>query len=228
MRSEILLTLFLIWFRKQGSCVSSFYPTCQSVPVSLCSKDATEIKTAKLFGGKIKTQLSVDELNVKQWMYNATVYPSFADDKSDVDAILKLNYLHPLISTKCSPFIKVFLCSVHSPVCTIHGVVPPCRELCERVRNDCSHVAQIFDLDWPEVSNCEVFPSYNPNFECSSNEAKDDALLKGNENILVSRITPITWGEVLLANGNVSVLFCLSRVYRSIIAMRYGQELNFL
>lgn len=194
MKSETLLLLFLLWIKDQVQCVPNFLPTCQTVSVPVCSELTLNNKP------------NAEESEVQQWRYNTTVYPSFADDKSDADAILKLSHLHPLIATKCSSFIKIFLCSVHAPVCTTSGVVPPCRELCERVRDNCSHVAQMFDLDWPEVLNCDVFPRFKPNWKCNSNAAKDGLLSSNSENFLVSRVTPIIWSEALLADGNVSKL----------------------
>ena len=65
------------------------------------------------------------------WRYNSTVYPNFAGDKSPEAAENSLSKFYPLLSTQCSRFVEIFLCSVYSSACTEFGVVPPCMELCQ-------------------------------------------------------------------------------------------------
>nr|CAD7442398.1 unnamed protein product [Timema bartmani] len=56
--------------------------------------------------------------------------------------------------------LRLFLCSVFSPLCTeqVVGPVPPCRSLCEQVRDDCLPVVETFNFPWPTLLNCSRFP----------------------------------------------------------------------
>nr|CAD7425333.1 unnamed protein product [Timema monikensis] len=66
----------------------------------------------------------------------------------------------PLVHYNCSQHLRLFLCSVFSPLCTeqVVGPVPPCRSLCEQVRDDCLPVVETFNFPWPTLLNCSRFP----------------------------------------------------------------------
>lgn len=73
-------------------------------------------------------------------------------------AALEVHQFIPLIKINCSPDLKLFLCSLYAPLCTILDFpIPPCRSLCESARN-CEKVMQTFDFMWPENLECSKFP----------------------------------------------------------------------
>ena len=214
MRLPTYMVVLLGWLVKCTFSSSPDYLNCYPVTVTMCSSavDSLALKrngstTANNtpFHRKSKGKRNVDDIELVEWSYNSTVYPSFADDKSADDVKISLSHLHPLVATKCSKYIKLFLCSVHSPVCTPRGVVPPCRELCEVVRSDCLHVAEMFNLEWPEISNCKVFPQFKPSNDCNSPPASNNVVDESEIDwTLVQRISSISWAEALLGDGQVS------------------------
>ena len=107
-----------------------------------------------------------------------------------------------MISTQCSKYVELFLCSVYSPACTEFGVVPPCRDLCETVLLDCKDIMASFDIQWPGRLSCSNFPEFlqgralKPEQIYSSYD--DDGL------VIITRPSPLIWEEMLLDSGNVS------------------------
>ncbi|XP_051782114.1 secreted frizzled-related protein 2-like [Erpetoichthys calabaricus] len=69
----------------------------------------------------------------------------------------------PLVSKRCHKDTKRFLCSLFAPVCLVEFVepLPPCRSLCEVVRDGCVPVMSAFGFPWPEMFNCSQFPPGN-------------------------------------------------------------------
>ncbi|XP_048838171.1 secreted frizzled-related protein 2-like isoform X1 [Brienomyrus brachyistius] len=67
----------------------------------------------------------------------------------------------PLVSKKCHPDTKKFLCSLFAPVCLPGLTEPvwPCRSLCEDVRNGCLPVMSAFGFPWPDMFHCNLFPN---------------------------------------------------------------------
>ena len=187
-------------------CFSDIQMSCFPVTESMCSGNVDNLlrkRNITPFHRKSTGKRNIQEPQLIEWTYNATVYPSFADDKSPADVKTSFSNLHPLIATKCSRYIKLFLCSVHSPACTPRGVVPPCRELCEQVKADCQSVAETFNLDWPEVSNCDVFPQNNPVSECASVIKKQPLGGEEDDWTVVGRMSNVIWAESLLDYGQV-------------------------
>jgi hypothetical protein len=69
-------------------------------------------------------------------------------------AALEVHQFIPLIKINCSPDLKLFLCSLYAPLCTILDFpIPPCRSLCESARN-CEKIMRTFDFMWPENLEC--------------------------------------------------------------------------
>nr|CAB3247779.1 Fz3/6 frizzled 3/6 [Phallusia mammillata] len=132
------------------------------------------------------------------WRHNYTVFPSFADDRSPEDVMTSLNHMHPLISTSCSRYLPLYLCAVHSPACTRHGIAPPCRELCEKVQSDCREVSETFGIRWPVT--CDSFPSMRASGVGRSGEGAI-----GGDMYLVSRSASLIWAESLIDDGKVCI-----------------------
>lgn len=59
---------------------------------------------------------------------------------------------------KCSKDIKMFLCTVYAPVCTVlNRPIEPCRHLCLSAKNGCVGLMEKFGFHWPEALECDKF-----------------------------------------------------------------------
>lgn len=90
--------------------------------------------------------------------YNNTALPNYANQKTQADAEFSLHNLNPIIRSGCSHHMRLFVCAVYLPMC-YPGVekVGPCRGLCERARDGCSHVMQKLGYTWPKELDCAKF-----------------------------------------------------------------------
>ena len=73
--------------------------------------------------------------------YNLTYMPNMFNHDTQEEAALDVHQFWPLVDIKCSPDLKIFLCSVFAPKCELHAKeneFPPCRSLCESARNGCA------------------------------------------------------------------------------------------
>lgn len=92
--------------------------------------------------------------------YNYTTMPNIMGHQTQGDATEALKSMNNYLDSQCSPFLRLFVCSVFVPFCSEHlpGAIRPCRTLCEDVKNDCSPVLQEIGYSWPEQLNCTNFP----------------------------------------------------------------------
>ncbi|CAH8867445.1 unnamed protein product [Trichobilharzia szidati] len=91
--------------------------------------------------------------------YNITIFPNDMGHATQDDAAQEISQYTSLIRIKCSPSLKLFLCSLFFPVCTgMKRPLPPCRSLCEQNRKDCEPLMRGFQFEWPEIMNCDRFP----------------------------------------------------------------------
>ncbi|XP_063599093.1 uncharacterized protein LOC134775481 [Penaeus indicus] len=75
----------------------------------------------------------------KSMSYNQTIFPNLLSHTSQAEAARELEQFIPLLRSKCSPHLELFLCSMYAPVCTIlDKPIPPCRNLCVTLRRDCA------------------------------------------------------------------------------------------
>lgn len=66
-----------------------------------------------------------------------------------------LQPFHPMVNLVCSADLRMFLCALYSPVCTEYGRVSmPCRGLCQRAKDECNKLMEVFGLAWPEDIEC--------------------------------------------------------------------------
>lgn len=60
-----------------------------------------------------------------------------------------------MVNLECSPDLRMFLCALYAPVCVVYGRVSlPCRSLCQRSRDQCHKLMDIFGVSWPEDMDC--------------------------------------------------------------------------
>ncbi|CAJ0922956.1 unnamed protein product, partial [Mesorhabditis belari] len=91
--------------------------------------------------------------------YNTTHYPNLLNHQNQKDAEAAIGQFQPLIKIKCSEDIKMFLCTVYVPVCTVlETPLPPCRHLCLSAKNGCESLMNKFGFRWPEQLECDRFP----------------------------------------------------------------------
>uniref|UniRef100_F6S8I5 Frizzled receptor n=1 Tax=Ciona intestinalis TaxID=7719 RepID=F6S8I5_CIOIN len=159
---------------------SNVHPQCRPVTLPMCLRNDNERNKG------IK------------WIYNETTFPNFNNDASESEVEISLSLLHPLLSTSCSRYLELFLCSVFSPACMGGGVVPPCRSLCEVVFDDCAEVVEAFGIIWPQRLHCDNFPPQNGG---KMVDTGSDTWGK----MVVSRSSWLVWGEALLGDGEVCI-----------------------
>ena len=92
--------------------------------------------------------------------YNLTSMPNMLNHYTQAEAALEVHHFWPLVEIKCSPDLRLFLCSVYAPMCRTNfkEEVPPCRSVCERARKGCAFLMLLYGFSWPERMKCENFP----------------------------------------------------------------------
>ncbi|CAD6190876.1 unnamed protein product [Caenorhabditis auriculariae] len=95
----------------------------------------------------------------KNLEYNSTVFPNLLGHQTQSDAFPAITQFNPLIKVKCSEDIRLFLCTVYAPVCTVlEKPIQPCRELCLSAKNGCESLMKKFGFKWPDQLDCNKFP----------------------------------------------------------------------
>ncbi|XP_059827312.1 frizzled-6-like isoform X2 [Hypanus sabinus] len=88
--------------------------------------------------------------------YNMTFFPNKLEHYDQHIAAGAMEPFLPLMKLICSPDVRMFLCSAFVPACTEERqIVPPCRELCEKVLKDCEKLIETFGILWPEELQCD-------------------------------------------------------------------------
>lgn len=97
--------------------------------------------------------------------YNLTSFPNEMNHDTQEEAGLEANQFFPLVEMKCSPDLKLFLCSLYMPICLedYHKPLPVCRSVCERTRAGCAPIMQKYNFPWPDRMACERFPEKQGN-----------------------------------------------------------------
>ena len=92
--------------------------------------------------------------------YNETIMPNLLNHRKQDDAGLEVHQFFPLVKVECSPKLKLFLCSMYVPVCTmLEEAIPPCRGLCLEAKSGCETLMNRFGFSWPESLDCSKFPT---------------------------------------------------------------------
>lgn len=107
-------------------------------------------------------------------MYNETIMPNLLNHQTQKDAGDEVKQFLPLVKVQCSPDLKIFLCAMYVPVCTIlEKPLPPCRELCVNSRMGCEGLMKKFGFQWPEMLDCNRLPeSGGPELCVGENKTK--------------------------------------------------------
>ena len=101
--------------------------------------------------------------------YNTTGVYNIFNHTDHQMASIAVHEWQPLVKYGCSNFLQNLLCHRYIPPCSNHthteythdGIqkMPlPCRDLCERIRFNCSHVMDEFGFHWPNEISCQTFP----------------------------------------------------------------------
>uniref|UniRef100_A0A3Q4AB92 Frizzled-3 n=1 Tax=Mola mola TaxID=94237 RepID=A0A3Q4AB92_MOLML len=91
--------------------------------------------------------------------YNTTFMPNLLNHYDQQTAALAMEPFHPMVNLVCSTDLKMFLCALYAPVCIVYGQVSmPCRSLCQRAKDECHKLMEIFGVAWPEDMECSRFP----------------------------------------------------------------------
>ena len=95
----------------------------------------------------------------KNLPYDKTLFPNHLGQKLQDEADRTMSQYHPLIQINCSADIKLFLCSMVAPVCTVlPKPLLPCRSLCESAKEGCIGIMKSFGYDWPSSFDCSKLP----------------------------------------------------------------------
>lgn len=106
--------------------------------------------------------------------YNLTYMPNAFHHETQEEAGLEVHQFYPLVEINCSEDLRLFLCSVYTPIClpNWHYRLIPCRSLCESARDGCMPVMGTYGFAWPERMNCALFPEGS---ECVSRKTSTDS-----------------------------------------------------
>ena len=73
--------------------------------------------------------------------YKKTFFPNILNHSSQEKASQVFSQYTALITANCFQDMKLFLCSLFFPICTIYNKpIPPCRKLCKKARSGISFV----------------------------------------------------------------------------------------
>ena len=119
--------------------------------------------------GKVKRCEKIKIPMCQNTGYNLTYMPNMFNHDTQEEAALEVHQFWPLVEIKCSPDLKIFLCSVYAPKCELHAKeneFPPCRSLCESARNGCEPLMRQYGFSLPEGFRCKQFPKLGQNKTC--------------------------------------------------------------
>ncbi|CAC5362173.1 FZD1_7 [Mytilus coruscus] len=97
--------------------------------------------------------------------YNETIMPNLLSHQSQVVAGSEIKQFSPFLDAKCSPHLRLFVCLMYVPVCTVlEEAIQPCRSVCEKAQNGCKNLMDKEGFNWPVAFNCDNF---SPNGLCA-------------------------------------------------------------
>lgn len=106
--------------------------------------------------------------------YNQTIMPNLLGHTNQEDAGLEVHQFYPLVQVQCSAELRLFLCTMYAPVCTVlDRAIPPCRSLCEQARRGCEELMNKFGFQWPERLRCQNLPLHGAGEICVGQNRTD-------------------------------------------------------
>ncbi|CAB3408841.1 unnamed protein product [Caenorhabditis bovis] len=128
--------------------------------------------------------------------YNMTVFPNLLGHQTQTEAHPAITQFSPLIKVKCSEDIRLFLCTVYAPVCTVlDKPIQPCRELCLSAKNGCESLMKKFGFQWPDQLDCNKFPVSDL---CVGKNASDSSSSGSRRKFDDSTRSPMSMRDVIL------------------------------
>ena len=105
--------------------------------------------------------------------YNFTYMPNMFNHDTQEEAALEVHQFWPLVEIKCSADLKLFLCSIYTPICqpNYRKEIPPCRSLCQQAREGCAPLMRQYGFSWPKRMRCENFPKFGNKICVGKNES---------------------------------------------------------
>lgn len=102
--------------------------------------------------------------------YDQMWLPNFMKHEEMTEVIQQTDAWKYLKNRNCHPELQKFLCSMYAPVCLMNmsskshkrnTMVPPCKQLCQKVQAGCLPELEKFGYAWPDSLNCKKFPDLN-------------------------------------------------------------------
>ena len=94
--------------------------------------------------------------------YTMTQFPNSLGHTSQVEAGMEAHQFYPLVEINCSEHLKDFICALYVPKCDPNEVstdlVLPTRQLCQKARDGCQSLMNMYGFYWPDKMKCENFP----------------------------------------------------------------------
>jgi len=137
---QFLLGSVLVWGIMTPNCDALFLGMASSLQLKKCIP--LELKVCR-------------QLGYNQTKYSPQLYLS--SRRSEV-----IQYFGLLQLTKCSDDLLFFICMSYQPICfeNYDQVIPPCRSVCEHVRDGCLPIINSYGFNWPQELNCEALPDH--------------------------------------------------------------------
>ncbi|XP_037646963.1 frizzled-3-like isoform X1 [Sebastes umbrosus] len=108
--------------------------------------------------------------------YNTTFMPNLLNHYDQQTAALAMEPFHPMVNLVCSADLRMFLCALYAPICAVYGQVSmPCRSLCQRAKDECHKLMEVFGVAWPDDMECSRFP------DCDEPYPRPEDLLTGSD-----------------------------------------------
>lgn len=146
--------------------IHSFFPSETTTPPPkqrLFTYSARKLATSDISTGPKCEPLTLTVC--KSLGYNNTQVPNPLQHKTYHQAATELSTFISKFQSYCSPHLVPFLCRLYLPPCSLpQSASPPCRSLCESVKEDCALLSSL--ESWPGHLNCEKFPRANEKEKC--------------------------------------------------------------
>ncbi|XP_028399759.1 secreted frizzled-related protein 5-like [Dendronephthya gigantea] len=88
--------------------------------------------------------------------YTKMRLPNMLNHTRRFDVLKDIDVWKPLLNSSCNSGdqLTLFLCLTYAPVCIPKHRVPPCKSLCESVRNSCEPLMLQHNRSWPATFDC--------------------------------------------------------------------------